>query len=236
MPTRRSLIIALVAIAPLAAAAQGHAAPSARGPFPNIGYATWEDDEPQYRIYPGDELDVTIPSAPELAKVVTVQPDGRISLPLIEPVMAADRTVSELNATLTDAYASQLIHPETSVSVRAQPIRVFVGGEVDKPGVYDLPGDIDALRAIIQAGGVKPTGKMEKVVIIRRGRGGVAMMRTADLKHVMHDATGADLVPLRRFDIVFVPRTSLGELAAFMTQVRDALPIGFSYAVNGPVL
>ena len=42
-----------------------------------------------------------------------------------------------------------------------------------------------------------------------------------------------DLLPLRRGDIVFVPRSTLGELAAFFTQVRNALPIGFSYAING---
>ncbi|MFI4973353.1 MAG: polysaccharide biosynthesis/export family protein [Caulobacterales bacterium] len=233
MPTRRLLIIALVALAPLVAVTRGHAGPHAAADFPNIGYATWEEDEPQYRIFPGDELDVTIPSAPELAKIVTVQPDGRISLPLIQPVMAADRTVAEVNAALTAAYASQLIHPEASVSVRAQPLKVFVGGEVDKPGVYDMPGDIDALRAIIEAGGAKPSGKLESVVIIRRGAGGVAMMRTVDLKRALSRASGAELVPLRRFDIIYVPRSGLGELAANMTLLRDALPIGFSYAITG---
>ena len=54
-------------------------------PFANIPYATWSDDEPQYRLYPGDELDVAVPSAPELNKTVTVQPDGRIMLPLVAP-------------------------------------------------------------------------------------------------------------------------------------------------------
>jgi hypothetical protein len=58
------------------------------------------------------------------------------------------------------------------------------------------------------------------------------MMRTVDLDHPFHgDRT--DLVPLRRFDVVFVPRTGLADVGDFMTQVRNALPIQFSYAFGG---
>ena len=68
--------------------------------FANIGYATWSDDEPSYRLYPGDELDVSIASAPELNKIALVQPDGRVSLPLIDPVMVADLSVVDAQAAL----------------------------------------------------------------------------------------------------------------------------------------
>ena len=63
---------------------------------------------------------------------------------------------------------------------------------------------------------------------IRRGPGGTRMMRVIDLR-----PRRAEVVALRRGDIVFVPRSTLGELAAFFTQVRSALPVGFSYAING---
>lgn len=53
--------------------------------FGDIPYASWSDYEPDYRFYPGDELEISLASAPELNKTVTVQPDGRISLPLIPP-------------------------------------------------------------------------------------------------------------------------------------------------------
>ena len=115
-------------------------------------------------------LDVSAPSAPELNRTVTVQPDGRISLPLVGMVMAADRTVPDLAQTLTNIYAGQLVRPEIDVDVKAaSPLRVFVGGEVGKPGVYDMPGDINALQAVILAGGFTPNAKPSQVVIIRRG-------------------------------------------------------------------
>ncbi|MEI9965935.1 MAG: polysaccharide biosynthesis/export family protein [Caulobacteraceae bacterium] len=90
-------------------------------------------------------------------------PDGRVSLPLIHAVMVADRTTTEVEAALSAAYASQLIRPDIFVSVTAaQPLKVFVGGEVDKPGVYEMPGDINALQAVIEAGRDQGHGPQER--------------------------------------------------------------------------
>lgn len=230
MDRRRLLasVFALMALTPAAALARSDA------DFPNIPYATWTDDEPPYRVYAGDELDITVPSAPELSKTVTVAPDGRITLPLIGSVMAADRSIPDLQATLHDAYAGQLLHPDVEVAIKtASPLKVFVGGEVDKPGLYDMVGDMDALRAIIQAGGFRTTAKMSEVVIIRRGPDGRAMMRTANMKRTLKDPGRSDFVPLRRFDIVYVPKTGLAEVAQFVQQLRDVSPVQFSYALNG---
>jgi polysaccharide export outer membrane protein len=208
--------------------------PSAR--FANIGYANWSDAEPPYRLYPGDVLSVEVPAAPELARVVTVQPDGRVSLPLITPVMVADRSIEDAEATVSQAYASQLLRPQVTIDVKTPtPLKVFVGGEVDKPGVYDMPGDINALQAVIMAGGFKPGGRRSEVVVIRRGADGRAMLRTVDLVAGMTDPAHHGLVPLRRFDIVYVPRTGIAEVGLFVQQyLKDTLPVqlGFSYAAG----
>jgi polysaccharide export outer membrane protein len=231
MPNAR---FACAAIA-LALAAAGPLAADAAGPFTNIPYATWTDDDPLYRLFPGDEMDIAFASAPELNKTVVVQPDGRIILPLVPPQMAAGRSAPELEQQLSAAYATQLLRPDVTVTIRAQPLKVFVGGEVGKPGVYDMPGDIDALRAIIEAGGFADTAKQRQVVIIRRARDGRPMMRTVNLNHALAGQPGAELVPLRRFDIVYVPKTGLAEMAAIMTQIRNALPVQFTYAFGSPV-
>jgi polysaccharide export outer membrane protein len=204
-------------------------------PFVNIPYATWAEDEPSYRLYPGDEIDVAVPSASELSKTVTVQPDGRIIVPLIAPQMAAGRSVAELEQELSAAYSAVLLRPGVQVVVKAQPLKVFVGGQVAKPGVYDMPGDIDALRAIVQAGGFVSGAKRSGVVIIRRSHDGAPMMRTVNFDH---PSGRTDLVPLRRFDVIYVPRTGLANVGDFMGQLRNALPIQFSYAIGGisPVL
>jgi polysaccharide export outer membrane protein len=201
--------------------------------FPNIAFATWRDSEPAYRLYPGDEIQVQAPSAPELTTTATVQPDGRIALPLIEPVMVAMRTLPDAEAMIGRAYASQLIDPRVHVAVKTAPLKVFVGGEVDKPGVYDMPGDIDALQAVILAGGFKPSARRGQVVVIRRGADGRAMMRTVDLRRGLSDPGGNDAVPLRRFDVVYVPRTSISEAGLFVQQyIRDLVPFDINYSAG----
>jgi protein involved in polysaccharide export with SLBB domain len=210
----------------------------ARGPradFTDIGYATWTEDEPSYRIFPGDEIEVTVPSAPELSKTQIVPPDGRLTLPLIAPVMAADKEIPQLQAALTQAYSSQLLRPQVNVSIKtAGPLKVYVGGEVNNPGMYDMAGDGDALRAVIQAGGFKNTGAQNQVVVIRRSGDGHPMMRTSNLSGGLRGRgpVSSDLVPLRRFDIVYVPRTSAAEAAQFVqTYFRDLSPIQFGFTI-----
>lgn len=194
-----------------------------------LAFAPWTDQEPEYLLYPGDEIEVATPTASELTRTLKVGPDGRIALPLIGSVMAADRTLPQLQQAVSAAYASQLVRPIVEVTLRqAGPIRVWVDGEVRNPGVFEMIGDLDAYQAVIQAGGFAPTSRQDSVALIRRGPGGSRMMRVVDLR-----PRRGEVVPLRRGDIVFVPRSTLGELAAFFTQVRAALPIGFSYSING---
>jgi protein involved in polysaccharide export with SLBB domain len=172
-PPTRLLAAALAFALPATGCSQFAEKVAAPSPgFPNIGYSTFAPNEPAYRMYPGDVLDVAFPSAPELNREVTVQPDGRIALPLVQPVMAADLSVPDLQSTLGQVYAGVLVRPEVDVSVRAAtPLRIFVGGEVAKPGVYDMPGDVNALQAVVMAGGFSPVAKRREVILIRRGPG-----------------------------------------------------------------
>ncbi len=240
-------VLALAAGAPLAAQAwpfggkdkarPTSASTSARGgqAFPDIAYADWSEAEPAYRVYPGDELEISIASAPELNKTGFIQPDGRIALPLVGGVMVGDRTLPEIEAALAQAYSRELLRPQVTVGVKtAQPLKVFVYGEVQKAGIYDMPGDINALQAVAMAGGFNTTAKRKQVVILRRGADGRFMRRTVDMLKGSTQG-GADLVPLRRFDLVYVPRSDIAEANLFLQQYfRDLIPIsfGFSYDLN----
>jgi polysaccharide biosynthesis/export protein PslD len=175
-----------------------------RGGFSDIAFADWTDAEPEYVLYPGDEIDVALPTATELNRSLRVGPDGRIALPLIGQAMAADRTLAELEYTLSEAYASQLVRPVVEITLKqAGPIQVWVAGEVRTPGVIALTGDLDAYQAIVQAGDFLATAKPQEVALIRRGPGGVRMMRVVDLR-----PRRGEVVALRRGDILYVPRSS----------------------------
>ena len=200
-----------------------------RTSFPVIGFADWTEMEPEFVLYPGDEIEIATPTASELTRTQRIGPDGRISLPLVGQIMAADRTIAEVERDASDAFASQLRRPVVEITLKtAGPIRVWVAGEVRTPGVVEMNGDLDAYQAVIQAGDFLPTAKQGEVALIRRGPGGVRMMRAVDLR-----PRRGEVVALRRGDIIFVPRSTLGEVANFITLFRNALPVGFSYAIGG---
>lgn len=202
--------------------------------FVDIGYSNWTDDEPVYRLYPGDQIDVALPSAPELNRSLTVGPDGRVSLPLIPQVMAADLATGELEQVLTRAYATQLNDPRAEVSLKASvPLRIFVGGEVGKPGVYDMPGDIDALQAVIMAGGFLTSAEPHSALVIRRSANGAPMVRRVNLGRAVRGAPRTDAVPLRRFDVVYVPRSFISNVGLWVQQyLRDVVPVQFTQSVG----
>lgn len=226
VPSRRAFLIATGAACSAAGAASARPSPA----FADRPYAAWSDDDPRDRLYPGDQIDLTAPSAPELSKSLTLGPDGRIEAPLIGAVMAAGLSPEALARKLEQAYARVLLRPEIEVALRrASPDTVFVGGEVRTPGVYALVGDMDALQAIVAAGGVKPTGRPGKVVILRRGADGRAMMRVVDLTRTLKTPP-AEPVRLRRFDLVFVPKSAPAEVGAYAGVIASALPLGFGYA------
>jgi protein involved in polysaccharide export with SLBB domain len=200
-----------------------------RTSFPEIGFADWTETEPEYVLYPGDEIEIATPTASELTRTQRIGPDGRISLPLVGQIMAADRTIAEVERDASSAFASQLRRPVVEVTLKtAGPIRVWVGGEVRTPGMIEMNGDLDAYQAIIQAGDFLPTARQNEVALIRRGPGGVRMMRAADLR-----PRRGEVIALRRGDIIFVPRSTLSEVANFVSLIRNALPIGFSYVIGG---
>ena len=200
-----------------------------RTSFPEIGFADWTEMEPEYVLYPGDEIEVATPTAPENTRTQRIGPDGRISLPLVGQIMAADRTIAEVERDASEAFASQLRRPVVEITLKtAGPLKVWVDGEVRTPGVLDMAGDIDAYQAVIQAGGFLPTAKQGEVALIRRGPGGRRMMRAIDLR-----PRRGEVIALRRGDIIYVPRSTLGEVANFIALFRNALPVGFSYAIGG---
>lgn len=209
-----------------AAVAQAPPAPSEL-PQPAMVYS---DQSPAYRFFPGDEVEITIFSAPELSRSATIGPDGRIALPLIGAVRAADLTADELHDLLVSAYATQLRMPELTVTPRTYASRqVFVGGEVARPGIYEMPANIDAFQAIALAGGFLPSAHRSDVLVLSRASGETSVSEV-DLS--MRAVRGGlpDARALQRYDVVYVPRSRISQVNLFMQQyVRDALPVQFSF-------
>jgi len=194
---------------------------------PEITFSQWRDEDPFYLFFPNDRLEVQIASAPELNRPVIVGQDGRISLPLIGQVMAAYKSVPELTAEITELYRPMLRHPEAQVfPAETSNTRVLVGGEVRAPGWVEAPGDFDALSVVLAAGGFTTSAKAKEVVLIRRSRDGQIMRRFIDLETQLK-GRGGPMVALRRYDILYAPRSNIANVALWVDQhINSIIPSG----------
>jgi protein involved in polysaccharide export with SLBB domain len=219
-------MVLFCALAVLGLAGSAHSQEGATAP----NAITYSDQTPAYRLYPGDEVEITVFSAPELSRVAAIGPDGRLALPLIGAVRAADLTADELHDVLVAAYASHLRMPELSVTPRSYGSRqVFVGGEVARPGIYEMPANIDAFQAVALAGGFLPSASRGNVLILSRATGETEVTEIDLSSRAMRRGfPGAQA--LQRYDVVYVPRSPISQVNLFMQQyVRDALPVQFSF-------
>lgn len=222
----------ILALSLLAASSCSTPQPGPDAPrFTSTPFSKWTQDDAAYRFYPGDKINIAFRHAPELNSEVTIAPDGRISLPLMDPVVVADLSAYELQQILERIYARELVDPSLTVTpTEFASQQIFIGGEVNNPGVFPLPGQIDPLQAILLAGGWKETSKPEQVIILRRGRNGQIMTRVVDVKNALRDPRKLDIGPLKRFDVVFVSRSRIANENQFVQQyILGALPIDFSF-------
>ena len=160
-------------------------------------------------LQPGDTVRILFSFWPELDVAQTIRPDGMISLHLVPEVKAAGRTPAELREDLLALYADKLKEPEITVVVQAlDSRRVYVGGEVVRPGVVQLAGRRTVMDAIIEAGGFINFSARESNVLLVRERDGKRYSKIVNIRHNMSQPEH-DPVYLEPYDIVYVPRTAI---------------------------
>ena len=127
---------------------------------------------PGYIIGPDDILQIVFWRDKDLSSEVVVRPDGRISLPLINDVMAAGRTPEELRADLIANASKFLGNPNATVVVKEiRSRKVYITGSVEKPGPYVLTSPTTVVQLIAMAGGLKEYADQKNIVIMRTTNG-----------------------------------------------------------------
>ena len=121
-----------------------------------------------YVIGTDDELTVLFWRDKDMSSDAVVRPDGKITLPLINDIQAAGLTPEQLRQRVNTEAARFLENPSASVFVKAINSRkVFITGEVTKPGPYPLTGPMTVLQLIATAGGLRDFAKRSEIVIMR---------------------------------------------------------------------
>ena len=160
-----------------------------------------------YSIGPEDVLSVNVWRQPELsAPTVPVRPDGKISLPLLNDVQAADLTPMRLAEEITEKLRKYVSDPRVTVVVTAtNSKRIYVLGEVLRAGAYPLVPNMTVLQALSSAGGLQQYANSKKIYILRREPGGKNRKIAFNYKHAIKgDATDNDIL-LAPGDTIVVP-------------------------------
>lgn len=194
-------------------------------------------EQKAYLLQPGDNIDIKLFYNPELNENVTIRPDGKITMQLIDDIKAAGLTPAQLDSILTDEYQKHLRQPNITVVLKSfEGQRIYVGGEVNIPREISLVGRTNALQAIVQAGGFRDDAALTKVVILSKGANNKPEARIINLKKALKGEVSEKAYMLQPFDIVFVPKTKLAKADQFIKHIYSFIPprvtLGFHYELH----
>jgi polysaccharide export outer membrane protein len=159
----------------------------------------------EYKIGEGDVLHINVWKEPELSKVVVVRPDGNVSLPLINEVKVSGMTAGAASRLVADRLKTYVLDAQVNVEVtEIRSRRVFITGEIARPGEYPLAGPMKVLQLIAQAGGFTPFAKRKKVFVVRM-KDGEETRLPFNYPEVARGHSPAQDIPLLPGDTVVVP-------------------------------
>lgn len=219
----------------IASASAGQAPPVAEPVKPAAEAA--QNVPEAYRLEPGDTIEARFFFNPELNDTVQIRPDGRISMQLVGEVEIGGKTIAEAVQIIQQAFSHELKTPRVVLQVRSFSGRkVYVTGEVNRPGVVTLPGEMSVMGAIADAGGVRITGNRKKVVLVRKGPDGAPVMKPLTLLANGKLAPDA-YMQLHPYDILLVPETRITHMDRWVEQyIKGLNPVnlaaGFTYLYN----
>ncbi len=158
-----------------------------------------------YRIGPQDVLKVDVWKELELTRSVPVRPDGKISLPLLNDVQASGLTAMELAINITEGLKKFINNPQVTVTVtEINSRRVYVNGEVTRPGAFALLPNMTVLQALTSAGGFTQFARTNKIYVLRT-EGGKQVKHPFNYKDVVNGKRPEDNIVLQPGDTIVVP-------------------------------
>jgi len=180
----------------------------------------------EYRLQPMDLLKIAFADEKQLSPdPVRILPDGAITVVGLDRMVVAGLTVNQADSLITAAYARQYRNPSISVVVmETLGRRLYVMGEVRNPGMIRMPeGGLGPLAAISLAGGFTEDAEPASAVLVRVTEKGY-LAKELDLAH-FQDVSSSPLatVQILPYDVIYVPRSRIGNFAYFARSVLTGL-------------
>jgi polysaccharide biosynthesis/export protein len=174
---------------------------------------------PLYRLNHSDVVALSFTLSPEFDQTLTIQPDGYVALKDAGAVIAQGLTLEEFRLAVQRAYTGYLHDPQVAVALKEFEHPYFVaGGELAKPGKYELRSDTSIIEAVEIAGGFTHEAKHSQVLLFRRVNDDLVEARVFNLKKMLKERNLGEDSQLRPGDFVFVPQNIISKIERFLTK------------------
>jgi polysaccharide export outer membrane protein len=174
---------------------------------------------PLYRLRPSDVVEISFTVAPEFNQTLTVQPDGYVTLKDAGMVQAQGLDLGQFSVAVQNAYRGYLHDPQVAVLLKEFEHPYFiVGGEVGRPGKYELRSDTTVAEAVQIAGGLTQQAKHSQVVLFRRVNDDLVETQLLNLKKMLKQGSLKEDAHLKPGDLVFVPQNAISKISRFLTK------------------
>ena len=158
-----------------------------------------------YTVKPGDMLEISVWKEPDLQRNVLVRPDGQFSFPLVGEVDARGKTVSELNKLVSDRLTKYISDAVVTISVQEiKGNKIYVLGQVNKPGEFIVNPSVNIMQALSMAGGMTPFAATNDIIVLR-GQGKQQNAMAFRYNDVVRGRSLDTNIELLSGDIVVVP-------------------------------
>ncbi len=189
------------------------------GGVDGLGNPLLGGSHPLYRLQPSDVVDVSFTLAPEFNQTLTLQPDGYVSLKDAGMVQAQGLNLDEFSDAVRKAYSGYLHDPLVAVALKDFERPYFVvGGDVGRPGKYELRTDTTVAEAVEIAGGLTRDAKHSQVVLFHRVNDDLVESRLLNLKKMLNKSQLKEDAHLRPGDMIFVPQNTISKIARYLTK------------------
>jgi len=190
---------------------------------------SFSDRDARYLLQPSDSLEIHYRYSPEFDQTVTVQPDGFVALQLAGDLKLQGLTVDQAKAAILEKASQRLKDPEITVVLKEFEKPYFtVGGQVAKPGRYEMRGPVTALEAVAMAGGFNSaSAKHSQVILFRKVGPDLAETKILDLKAASSLTAKEPLADLKPGDMLFVPQNRFSKIERLIKLVSIGTYIPF---------
>lgn len=177
-----------------------------------------------YRLEASDEIEVRFEFAPEFNQIVTIRPDGIVSLHPVGEAKVEGLSVDGAQRLISGRFAKILRDPSATLILRNFNKPAFIVlGHVARPGRFDLRGEILLTEAIAMAGGFNPGAKQSEVLLVRRRTPAMAEVRKVDVRKGFRTGNVGEDIALKAGDAVLVSRSKVGKVERFVEVSRLGL-------------